>query len=245
MAFKSCLAGFFGLREFVLGFLTWGPFIQSSHTTGVTQSSLSEKHQCRSHSFCPCFEIVFNDMRDFFVWSKRIEASGVGSREHMTEIWLHLTAEAQWELWRALTEAWFLSWAGLCCTVVLCLTLYLTQNFYFTVSQSFALLICIQAALLGKAGVWFFVKLAYLSTQFGHFFMRLIKSVVTSIRQEKGFPSGAVVLWWAPSPAGTGQLHLQPRPLVCSLACSHLLLQPRRNSTAGGKMELWCAKGLE
>lgn len=91
---------FFGLREFVLGFLTRGPFIQNSHTTEVTQSSLSEKHHCRSHSFCPCFEAVFNGICDFFVWSKRIGASGVGSREHMTEIWLHRTS---WSTVRVVT----------------------------------------------------------------------------------------------------------------------------------------------
>lgn len=162
MTFKSCLAGFFGLREFVLGFLTRGPFIQNSHTTGVTQSSLSEKHHCRSHSFCPCFEAVFNGICDFFVWSKRIEASGVGSREHMTEIWLHLTAEAQWELWRALTEAWYLSWAGLC-AVILCLTLYITQNLHCISKLHVAYLHSSCTSRQGRSVLFFFFfKLTYL-----------------------------------------------------------------------------------
>lgn len=118
--------------------------------------------------------------------------------------------------------------------MILCLTLYVTQNLYFTVSRSCMLLICIQAALLGKAGVFFF-KLTCLGTQLGHFFIRLIRSVATSIRQEKGFSSRTVVLWWAPSPAGTGQHHLQLRLLVCSPVCSHLLRQPRRNREQQGE----------
>lgn len=120
MTFKSCLAGFFGLREFVLGFLTRGPCIQNSHTTGVTQSSLSEKHHCRSHSFCPCFEAVFNGICDFFYMKQENRGQWCWLQRAYDR---NLAASYSWSTVRVVTcfnwsMIFVLSWT-LCCDTLL------------------------------------------------------------------------------------------------------------------------------